>query len=490
MAGSGKRSEACRPIRIFLLLIEVLYCLLASKGAPFVSVTDQPIVFSSLSPQMSASERDLLGGSSMDILSLSLRRFATAAAIMTSLLLAGCQTDGPSAAKHLKPISPQMLSLLEQKQMSKEDPLVIRIFKEESELEVWKQDRSGRMALLKTYPICRWSGELGPKIREGDRQAPEGFYNITPGQMNPNSSLYLSFDLGYPNAFDRSYERTGSHLMVHGDCSSRGCYAMTDEQISEVYALAREAFFAGQKNFQVQAYPFRMTPKNLARHRSNPNMPFWKNLKEGYDHFEVVRSEPKVNVCERRYVFNARSSGNGTVIPPFDPAGKCPTYEVAPEVASAVAFKTNQDEKKIAELTKVGTPMAPIKTNTDGGMHSVFLAKVKSGVGSSDQVETRLSSVQSAPGTVPQHVNPPGEPKPVWASEPLTTLAGSKGLGQGQSKGKKSDSKTVGDANRSVAFATPPQDTKAFVSGASASPYPAGLAGAAPILPSSAFVTR
>ena len=111
-------------------------------------------------------------------------------------------------------------------------------------------------------------------MKQGDRQAPEGFYTITPAQLNPNSHYYLSFDLGYPNQFDRAYGRTGSSVMVHGDCASAGCYAMTDEQVSEIYALARESFFGGQRSFQVQAYPFRMTPANLAKHRDNPNMPF------------------------------------------------------------------------------------------------------------------------------------------------------------------------------------------------------------------------
>ena len=123
--------------------------------------------------------------------------------------------------------------------------------------------------------------------------------------MNPNSQFYLSFDLGYPNAFDRAHGRTGAHLMVHGDCSSRGCYSMTDEQISEIYALGREAFFGGQRAFQVQAYPFRMTPENFARHRNSPHLAFWKMLKRGNDHFETTKLEPKVNVCEKRYVFDA-----------------------------------------------------------------------------------------------------------------------------------------------------------------------------------------
>ena len=210
---------------------------------------------------------------------------------------------------------------------------------------------------------------MGPKIKEGDRQAPEGFYTVTPGQMNPNSQYYLAFNLGYPNAFDRAHGRTGAHLMVHGDCSSRGCYSMTDEQISEIYALGRESFFGGQRSFQVQAYPFRMTPQNMAKHRANPNMAFWKMLKKGYDHFEVTRLEPKVDVCEKRYVFN-RSSPSA-----FDPAGKCPAYEVPQEIAAAVNEKKRRDEMQIADLIRRGTPVAPVRMGTDGGMHPSFLAQ-------------------------------------------------------------------------------------------------------------------
>jgi murein L,D-transpeptidase YafK len=289
-------------------------------------------------------------------------------------LLAGCQTETSSIpVRARQPLSRPTLALMEQKKMTKEDPILVRIFKEESELEVWKQNRDGQMALLKTYPICRWSGELGPKLREGDRQAPEGFYTIGPAQMNPNSGLYLAFNLGYPNAFDTAHERTGSYLMVHGDCSSRGCYALTDEQIAEVYTLAREAFAGGQRAFQVQAFPFRMTPKNLARHRGNPNMPFWRNLKEGYDHFEVARSTPRVDVCERRYVFNAQTPGEGS----FNPVGRCPAYEIPEPLAHAVTAKQQSDDQQMAELVRAGIEVAPIRTYTDGGMHPAFVAKLK-----------------------------------------------------------------------------------------------------------------
>ena len=170
-------------------------------------------------------------------------------------------------AKATKELPPELLSLLRQKKMPKYSPILVRIFKEEAELEVWKQDTTGRFQFLKTYPICRWSGDLGPKLYEGDRQAPEGFYTVTPELMNPNSNYYLAINTGYPNSFDKANNRDGSLLMIHGDCWSSGCYAMTDEQISEIYSLARDSLI-GRPSFQVQAYPFRLTPANLARHRN------------------------------------------------------------------------------------------------------------------------------------------------------------------------------------------------------------------------------
>jgi murein L,D-transpeptidase YafK len=301
------------------------------------------------------------------------------AATAVAIALAGCDTETltRSDLRAKQPLSPQIVAEIEKNDMSKDSPVLIRIFKEEAELEVWKQKRDGRFALLKTYPICRWSGELGPKIKEGDRQAPEGFYTIAPGQMNPLSNYYLAFNMGYPNAFDRAHGRTGSQLMVHGDCSSRGCYAMTDEQIGEIYALAREAFFGGQRAFQVQAYPFRMTPLNMAKHRNNPNMAFWKMLKRGYDHFEVTHLEPKVDVCEKRYVFNAEPPAGSTRPLNFSAAGRCPAYQVQRDIAEAVQNKQRRDEIRTAQLIARGTRAAPIRTAVDGGMHRDFVAGLK-----------------------------------------------------------------------------------------------------------------
>lgn len=297
------------------------------------------------------------------------QRSAVITAIALSLTLAACDERSGSSGnnRHWVQVPPQTMALMAEKNMSKYDPILIRSYKKESELEVWKRGKNGQYALLKSYPMCRWSGQLGPKVREGDRQAPEGFYNITPAQMNPNSSFYLSYNMGYPNAFDRAYGRTGSHLMVHGACSSRGCYSMTDEQIAEIYALVREAHSGGQTSVQMQALPFRMTPENLARHRADPSMAFWRNLKEGVDHFDVTRQEPKVAVCGKRYVFNATPDGNGR----FDAVSACPPLKMDEDLALAVAEKARADQVKVTELVAKGTPAIKL-VYEDGDQHHSF----------------------------------------------------------------------------------------------------------------------
>jgi murein L,D-transpeptidase YafK len=353
-----------------------------------------------------------------------------AAAVAACVALAGCNAEQAAFitnSKANKPIPAKLMAEMAVKDMDPQSPMLVRLFKQEAELEVWKQDKTGRFALLTTYPICRWSGDLGPKVREGDRQAPEGFYNITPAQMNPESAYYLSFNMGYPNAFDRSLGRTGSQLMVHGDCSSRGCYAMTDEQISEIYALGRESFFGGQKSFQVQAYPFRMTPQNMAKHRDNSNMPFWKMLKQGNDHFEVTQLEPKVDVCEQRYVFNAEKDPNATSTRAlnFSPAGKCPAFVVQDDIAQAVAEKQRKDEFQTAELVSRGTPVVAQRKGIDGGMHALFAAKTPNGsTGHSDAKNYSLAAYSSVP-PVPPSVNPPASPDaPVAFAAAPTNMGG------------------------------------------------------------------
>lgn len=281
---------------------------------------------------------------------------------VAALILGGCQSETSGNVKRIAPIPEKALAQMKAKGMSRHDPILVRIYKEESELELWKKKADGRYGLFKTYEICRWSGTLGPKKVEGDGQAPEGFYSVAPGQMNPNSSYYLSFNLGFPNAYDRSLGRTGAHLMVHGDCLSKGCYAMTDAQIGEVYAIAREALNYGQPAFQVQAFPFRMTAENMARRRNDKNLAFWENLKEGADHFEETKLEPKVNVCGQKYVFNAEAKDGGT----FDPNAACPNYEVNPLIAMAVDGKKRRDKTKFDELVTGGLQTAEAYTPQNG----------------------------------------------------------------------------------------------------------------------------
>lgn len=246
------------------------------------------------------------------------KKVARISFLCSMLLLAGCSTsqhtNGDNINSNIE-ISKPKITLHEN--IEGRAPIMLRIFKEEGVLEVWKRRADGRFAQVGTYKICTWSGKLGPKYAEGDRQAPEGFYNVGPGQLNPNSEYHLSFNIGFPNTFDRVNGRYGTHIMVHGDCSSAGCYSMDNKNIEEIYEYARQAFQSGQKSFQIQAYPFRMTQENMTRYRDDSNFGFWLNLKQGYDVFERTRIPPKVDVCEKRYVFNQMSVA-------ADPSGPCP----------------------------------------------------------------------------------------------------------------------------------------------------------------------
>jgi murein L,D-transpeptidase YafK len=200
------------------------------------------------------------------------------------------------------------------------DPVFIRILKRESALELFMKGSKG-WSLVQTYPICAWSGALGPKIREGDGQSPEGFYEVTRSALNPNSSYHLSFNLGFPNAYDRAHGRTGSFLMVHGACSSIGCYAMTDPAIDEIYRLVEAALVKGQGSVPVHAFPFRMTDEALAETAGDAHHAFWRNLKRGWDHFEEEGAPPSVFACAGpNYRFEASAAIQNAS---FQPNGAC-----------------------------------------------------------------------------------------------------------------------------------------------------------------------
>ncbi|SDR37835.1 murein L,D-transpeptidase family protein [Pseudovibrio sp. Tun.PSC04-5.I4] len=183
------------------------------------------------------------------------------------------------------------------------NPVFLRVLKQEKRIEVWM--KSGETySPYKDFEICKYSGDLGPKLKEGDGQSPEGFYNVSEQQLNPNSRYHLSFNLGFPNAFDRSQGRTGSYLMVHGNCVSIGCYAMTNTGIEEIYLLMEAALQNGQQQIPVHIFPFAMTPENMQRHASSNWMNFWQNLKQGYDLFERTKTPPTTKAYQGHYEFS------------------------------------------------------------------------------------------------------------------------------------------------------------------------------------------
>ncbi|WP_457579925.1 L,D-transpeptidase family protein [Ensifer canadensis] len=290
------------------------------------------------------------------------RRAAIAATV--AIALSGC-ISAFDDVRAPPPIPAKLIGAMAKNGSKPESPVLVRIFKQESELEIWKQNKAGQYALLKTYPMCRWSGKLGPKTKAGDRQAPEGFYHVSARMLNPKSQFYLSFNLGYPNRLEKALGYTGEALMVHGACSSSGCYALTDQGVGEIYAVVQRALTGGQGQFQVQAYPFRMTATNMAKHSSDPNFNFWKNIKQGYDIFEATKRQPKVSACGGRYVFNTEFA-NGE---PSDPLAACPATAATSDAGLMARLQT--EDAKVAGLVANQTP-APVNAYVDGGMHPSF----------------------------------------------------------------------------------------------------------------------
>jgi murein L,D-transpeptidase YafK len=197
-------------------------------------------------------------------------------------------------------IEPRLAEELAKTGLSLGSPVYLRIFKEPGTLELWIR-KADRFALFKTYSICTFSGTLGPKLKEGDQQAPEGCYVVNAGRMNPSSKFHLSFDLGYPNAYDRAQGRTGSLLMVHGNCVSIGCYAMGNESIEEIWTLCSRALHKGQESFHVHCFPFPLSEENLAKQAENEWIQFWKELQPVYASFETHKLPPEVAVRDGKY---------------------------------------------------------------------------------------------------------------------------------------------------------------------------------------------
>lgn len=232
--------------------------------------------------------------------------FVLLSMLFISLPLSVPAADIPTslrADKAIAKVTPRLKKFLADKGLTLGSPVFIRIFKQTRELELWVQSGHQGFVLFKRYNICYFSGKLGPKLREGDRQSPEGFYFVSARRLNPWSRFHLSFNLGYPNAYDRAHGRTGSALMVHGSCVSIGCYAMTDDGIDEIYAMAYAALKGGQPFFRVHIFPFKLDDNVLKKYQHNRWYDFWLNMKQGYDYFNTHKKPPNVTVANGRYVF-------------------------------------------------------------------------------------------------------------------------------------------------------------------------------------------
>jgi murein L,D-transpeptidase YafK len=211
----------------------------------------------------------------------------------------------------LLPGTPDLTKLdarLAAKGLSKGSAIFLRIFKAEAELELWVR-KGERFVLLDTYPVCHWTGSLGPKEKEGDKQSPEGFYSVTQRQARHTGRWRKALNLGFPNALDQRLLRTGSYILLHGGCSSTGCFAMTDPVIDEIHALVSAALRGGQERVHVNIFPFRMTAATLEAHKDHPWREFWGDLKAGYDAFERTRVPPRVAMCGKRYVVQDGAPG-------------------------------------------------------------------------------------------------------------------------------------------------------------------------------------
>ena len=203
-----------------------------------------------------------------------------------------------------KRVIPKIKEELEEKGLELGSKVFIRIFKEEKILELWLQENEKTpFRFFKSFPICNYSGYLGPKLQEGDLQAPEGFYSVDKSKMNPNSKFHLSFNLGFPNSLESDLGRTGSFLMVHGGCVSTGCFAMTNKWIEEIYLIAEASLESGHHSFDVHSCPFKMSVEKMERTSNQRCQIFWKNLKQGYDWFESKKNPPRVDHKNKMYTF-------------------------------------------------------------------------------------------------------------------------------------------------------------------------------------------
>jgi murein L,D-transpeptidase YafK len=279
----------------------------------------------------------------------------------------------PPAIKRFSrtPLPAERVALLAQKGLAAGNPVMIRIFKAESELELWMQ-KDDRFELFATYSICKWSGKLGPKLHEGDRQAPEGMYAVGIPQIHRKGRWPRALNIGYPNAFDRAMDRTGSYILVHGGCSSTGCFAMTNSQMEEIYRLSEEALMHGQQHISIHVFPFRMTESNLKAYSDSKWLPFWRNLKDAYDIFERTRMPPQVSVCGKRYVVREGGPASPTEVSSVgtDPFDRADCTDTASEVARMAHIEDDDDDQPTVRVSRARKVVSKTQKRRSAGRNT------------------------------------------------------------------------------------------------------------------------
>ena len=345
-----------------------------------------------------------------------------------ALILAACSSRTPETQRDSRlirrPPNPTLQDRLEARGFRFGAPAFIRIFKKEEVLEVWLQKDSGEYALFLDYPICIYSGELGPKTREGDKQSPEGFYAVGREAMNPNSQYHLSFNLGYPNAYDRAHGYSGSMLMVHGKCVSIGCYAMGDRQIEEIYTLVGSALQRGQPYVRVHAFPFRMTDANLAAYSEHRWYDFWRMLKPGYDYFETYHQPPEIDVIGGQYALSERNPHRaplpGSPLPPMrsNPVIPDDNLNTNPLSGTPLQIAGNNPVPSSALLAaRSPTPTNPLLANntppliSGGGSMSTDSLSRSNLIGNSARPDTDLANNIPSGSAIPP-IRPANTPLP------------------------------------------------------------------------------
>ena len=355
-----------------------------------------------------------------------------------ALILAACSSRTPETQRDSRlirrPPNPTLQDRLEARGFRFGAPAFIRIFKKEEVLEVWLQKDNGEYALFLDYPICIYSGELGPKTREGDKQSPEGFYAVGREALNPNSQYHLSFNLGYPNAYDRAHGYSGSLLMVHGKCVSIGCYAMGDRQIEEIYTLVGSALQRGQPYVRVHAFPFRMTDANLAAYSEHRWYDFWRMLKPGYDYFERYHQPPEIDVIGGQYALSGRNPHPPVRPGELPPGRSTPTIpgenlNTNPFTGTAIASAPQNRPAPNPLLNPNRTAAATLLPNTypSTATHNAWQSTATSTASLESAFQTAASNSALPSPTAPLNNAPPtAAPQPANYNdvEPMPVLRG------------------------------------------------------------------